>query len=188
MDFTNIVPSFKIDEKREYSQNVEISILVTKYTVTAMCTFTLNKINWKRLGIYTSGIFYRYQDVRNVYYECFSENSIDVTFTKNGQINTQLRIRYLNVKGGSRIVNQVQVVGKFTSVISKSRFVVECCDGRVSLNDILTGVVFFTKNRVMRNGVKCCHISLNINRAFSKKERNLRQTIAWELLLSVYKA
>ena len=36
MDFTNIVPSFKIDERRECSQNIETSILVTKYTVTAI--------------------------------------------------------------------------------------------------------------------------------------------------------
>jgi hypothetical protein len=56
MDSTNVVPSFKINEKRECSQNVDTLILVTKYTVKAMCPFTLNKVNWKKLAGYSTGM------------------------------------------------------------------------------------------------------------------------------------
>jgi hypothetical protein len=40
----------------------------------------------------------------------------------------------------------------------------------VETEDFFMGFVTFRKIAVLRNGVPCCHNSLNINRAFAKKK------------------
>ena len=127
MDSINFVPSSKINEQTECSHNVETLILVTKYRVTAMRTRNLIKVNWKKIAIYTRGMFYRYENVRNVYWECFSAifNNIDVKRTRNGQTDKHApQNNFLRVNDGSRIVNQLQAVRQFVS--SKTRLAVEC--------------------------------------------------------------